>query len=88
MSKKKEKTYDVVDLYKKLKKHFPHLKFVTEDIVKGKYTFHNFQLKKYNGQVFDPPVKTTISVLKNNELTKNEYRTIRDNVALSFPRVR
>lgn len=87
-TKNKEKTFDVVDVYRKLKKHFPHVKFITEDVEvpigRDHYTFHKFRLKKYNGQKFDPPLKTTISILKNDEITKKEFKKIRNKMIVAF----
>ena len=87
-TKNKEKRFDVVDVYRKLKKHFPHVKFVTEDVQvpigRVTHTFHKFRLKKFNGQKFDPPLKTTISILKNDEISKEEFKVIRNNMTISF----
>jgi hypothetical protein len=87
MSKSKKK-FDVVDVYRKLKKHFPHVKFVTEDVQvpigRVTHTFHEFRLKKYNGQKFSPPLKTTISILKDDEITKEEFKVIRNNMIIAF----
>lgn len=76
--------YDVVDLYRKLENEFPHIEFITEDeILKGK-TIHRFKLRTLNKIEFKPPIKTTIFIEKNKEITENGYRKIALNIEKSF----
>lgn len=87
-TEKKIKTYDVVDVYRKLRREFPQVKFIVDEVEVpiglDYYTFFKFKLKRYYGQEFEPPIKTTISISKNNEINENEYNEIRNNMILSF----
>ena len=76
--------YDVVDLYLKLEKKFPHVDFITEDETENGKTIHRFKIRGLNGVEFNPPVKTTIFIEKNNELTKKEYKEIKEKMRISF----
>lgn len=79
-----ETKYDVVDLYQKLENEFPHIEFITEDEIINKKLIHRFKIRTLNNAEFNPPIKTTIFIEKNDEIGEKEYQKISDNVRKSF----
>lgn len=80
----KEIKYDIVDLYMKLEKDFPTIEFITQDeFINGK-TIHRFMIRNVYQTEYNPPIKTTIIIEKNSEISDLEYQKIFDNVKLAF----
>jgi len=86
----KEKVIDVVDLYGRLKKDFPHVEFKIEDeekqIGSSMHTFHRFKVTKLFNNEFETPIKTTISMLKDSYMTESEYYELNHKMWESFGR--
>jgi len=76
--------YDVVDLYLKLEQEFPRIEFITEDEIVNRKTIHRFKIRTLNKIEYNPPIKTTIFIEKNEEIGEKEYQKITDNVRKSF----
>lgn len=91
MRKFKESTYDVIDIYYKFKNDCPYLEFVIDEVErfvgKNKYLYQRFCLRKYNEQLYDPPLKTTILILINSEISEKKYKTILENVKTFLPEI-
>jgi hypothetical protein len=79
---------DVVDLYGRLKKDYPHVEFKIEDEVKkfgsSLHTFHRFKIVKLFNYEFEKPLKTTISMLQNSYMTEFEYYKLNHKMWESF----
>lgn len=79
---------DIIDVFRKLKKDFPHLQFL---IKPEKNTFRGTYVRLYlvaiNGvslQVFDEPIKTSIVLIDDQYITDQEYYLIYNKVFESF----
>ena len=85
MSKEK---IDVVDLYGRLKKDFPHVEFKIENeerqVGSSIHTFHKFKVSKLFNCEFERPLKTTISMLKDSYMTESEYYELNHKMYESF----
>jgi hypothetical protein len=68
---------DVVDIYTKLKKSYPHVEFsIFEEekpIGRDYYTFHKFKLERLFNTRFNPPIKTSISFLKGDYIDDHDF---------------
>lgn len=79
---------DAIDIYNELKKRFPHVEFVIEEkIIKknmNEYGIFVFKLKKLLNTTFEPPIKTSISILQDEELDTDEFWRIETMMQESF----
>lgn len=79
------KNLDVIDVLTNLKKKYPHVELVVEEVEKpiGR-DYYKFYLKKLFDTTFEPPIKTSISMLKNNEISTKDYQLIEKMMDESF----
>lgn len=82
------KPIDVIDLYEQLQKKFPYVEFIIVETEKSvgfsKYKFHEFRLKRYHNQIFETPIKTSISIRQDANLDTDDYFAIEKMMYESF----
>lgn len=78
--------YDAIEVHQKLKKEFPFVEFILEETQFKKFGrgLYHFRIKTFRGQDFDPPVKTSIFLEKNEQINDVQYNVIRVKMWESF----
>jgi hypothetical protein len=65
---------DIVDIITKLNKKFPYVEFIVKEEIRSyNRSFYRFFLKKLLSQTFEPPIKTSISFLKDDYIDDHEF---------------
>lgn len=84
----KKLNLDVVDLIVEMKKVYPHVEMEIVEVEKAMgrdyYLFHKFRLKRLLNINFEPTIKTSISFVKNDEITIEEFFHILQKMEESF----
>lgn len=79
----KPKLYDVIDVYSKLKKEFPHVHFDIDEEPNRRNYFRLLLVGIFN-QKFERPIKTTISIHKDQYLNEFEFVEVRKKMEEGF----
>lgn len=65
---------DIVDIITKLNKKFPYVEFIVKEEIRSNHlSFYRFYLKKLLFQTFEPPIKTSISFLKDDYIDDHDF---------------